>query len=144
VWVTKEPNLFFEEVFLKFTPHKLAGSPSFPIPIEGFVSYIEKRIFRRVEAEVPVDLEMGDRTLQTTSSNISCGGMFLLLDPSQVQEQKSLNLVIHLPNRTKPVKLTGDVLRRENDSRPGVAVQFQGLYNDNILEIEKFVKAKLN
>lgn len=111
---------------------------------EGFVSYIEKRIFRRVDAKVPVDLELGDRTLQATTSNISCGGMFLMVDPDKVKDQQSLTLVIHLPNRVKPVQLTGDILRQENDSRAGVAVQFQGLYNDNILEIEKFIKTKLN
>lgn len=108
------------------------------------MNYIEKRIFRRVEAQVPVDLEMGNRTLTATSSNISCGGMFLVVDPAQLSEQRNLSLAIHLPNRSKPVKLTVEVLRRETNSRAGVAVQFQGLYNDNILEIEKFVKAKLN
>lgn len=109
----------------------------------AIVNYIEKRIFRRVDAQVPVELEMGDRTLQVTSSNISCGGMFLNLDPAELHEAKSLNLVIHLPNRAKPVKLTGEVLRCETE-REGIAVQFQGLYNDNILEIEKFVKGRLN
>ena len=108
------------------------------------MSYIEKRIFRRVDAKVSVELELGDRTLEAISSNISCGGMFLMVDPEKVKDQQSLNLVIHLPNRAKPVQLTGEILRQENDSRAGVAVQFQGLYNDNILEIEKFIKTKLN
>ena len=69
--------------------------------------------------------------------------MFLNVDPAELQEQKSLNMVIHLPNRSKPVKLTGEVLRCEKE-RDGIAIQFQGLYNDNILEIEKFVKGRLN
>lgn len=108
------------------------------------MNYIEKRIFRRVDAEVDVDLDFGDTTVKTTSSNISCGGMFLHVDPLQVDGKQQLDLVIHLPNRQKPVKLTGEILRTETHSRLGVAVQFQGLYNDNILEIEKFVKTKLN
>ncbi len=108
------------------------------------VNFIEKRIFRRINADVKVDLQIENRTLNTTASNISCGGMFLLVDPKQVDPQQALHLAIHLPNRQKPVKLTGEVLRRETDSRQGIAVQFQGLYNDNILEIEKFVKGRLN
>jgi len=113
--------------------------------IEGKVNYIEKRIFRRVDAQVPVDLNLGDHTLKTTTSNISCGGMFLNIDPSQLPPQHNLDLTIHLPNRSKPVKLSAEVLRSEREQgRSGVAIQFEGLYNDNILEIEKFVKGKLN
>lgn len=108
------------------------------------MNYIEKRIFRRVDAEVDVDLDLGEQKVKATCSNISCGGMFLTVDPQQVADKQQLDLVIHLPNRQKPVKLTGEILRTETQSRFGVAVQFQGLYNDNILEIEKFVKTKLN
>ncbi|MDL1873212.1 PilZ domain-containing protein [Deltaproteobacteria bacterium PRO3] len=112
---------------------------------EGFVNYIEKRIFRRVDAELPVDLELGSETVQTTSSNISCGGMFLLVDPDKLGDQHKLDVVIHLPNRKNPVKMSAEILRSESvDDRRGVAVQFQGLYNDSMLEIEKFVKGKLN
>lgn len=108
------------------------------------MNYIEKRIFRRVDAELPVDLELGSETVQTTSSNISCGGMFLLVDPDKLGDQNKLDVVIHLPNRKNPVKMTAEILRSENRNRNGVAVQFQGLYNDSMLEIEKFVKGKLN
>lgn len=108
------------------------------------MNYIEKRIFRRVDAELPVDLELGDETVQTTSSNISCGGMFLLIDPEKLNDQHRLDVAIHLPNRKTPVKMTAEILRSENQDRRGIALQFQGLYNDNLLEIEKFVKGKLN
>ena len=108
------------------------------------MNYIEKRIFRRVDAELPVDLEFGSETVQTTSSNISCGGMFLLIDPDKLNDMHKLDVVIHLPNRKNPVKMSAEILRSESSERRGVAVQFQGLYNDNMIEIEKFVKGKLN
>lgn len=108
------------------------------------MNYIEKRIFRRVDAELPVDLEIGSETVQTTSSNISCGGMFLLIDPDKLNDKHKLDVVIHLPNRKNPVKMSAEILRSESSDRRGVAVQFQGLYNDNMIEIEKFVKGKLN
>ncbi|HCU25695.1 MAG TPA: hypothetical protein DF383_11825 [Deltaproteobacteria bacterium] len=101
-------------------------------------------MFRRVPAELPVELEVGGATLQTTTANISCGGMFLQMDPAQLERQEKLDVLIHLPNRRVPVKLSAEILRNESQQRPGVALQFQGLYNDNILAIEKFVKGKLN
>jgi|SRR5262249_23731872 len=112
--------------------------------IEGIVNYIEKRIFRRVDAELPVDLELDHEVVQTTSSNISCGGMFLQIDPQKLSQQHKLDVVIHLPNRKTPVKLSAEILRSESEARQGVAVQFQGLYNDSLLELDKFIKSKLN
>ena len=109
--------------------------------VEGILNFIEKRIFRRLDAEVPVDLEISGKTLKVRTRNISCGGMFLNLDPEKLNPDGDLNVVIHLPNRKNPVKLAGEIRRRGND---GVAVEFQGLYNDNILAIERFVKSNLN
>ena len=109
---------------------------------EAALNYIEKRIFRRLNTEVPVDLEIGSQTLKACTSNISCGGLFLKVDPTKVPCQNSkLNLAIYLPNRKNPVKLVGEVRRSESQ---GVAFEFQGLYNDNILAIERFVKSNLN
>jgi hypothetical protein len=52
--------------------------------------------------------------------------------------------VVHLPNHKSPVRLIAEVQRKEKGIRHGVAVKFEGLYNDNILAIEKFVKSNLN
>lgn len=112
--------------------------------IEAVLNFIEKRIFRRLNAEISVDLELEEATLQAKTSNISCGGLFLRVDPSKIGKTQELNLAIHLPSRKHPIKLTGEILRSENGIRQGIAVQFQGLYNDNILEIDRYVKANLN
>ena len=111
---------------------------------EAILNFIEKRIFRRLDTDVSVELELKNRTVKTTALNISCGGMFLKLDPKQVSEEDQVQVVVHLPNRDKPVKLSGEITRSETGSRRGVGVQFQGLYNDNILAIERYVKSKLN
>jgi hypothetical protein len=39
-------------------------------------------------------------------------------------------------------ELRGQILRRESETRKGVAVKFEGLYNDNLLALEKFIKSK--
>ncbi|MCB1215203.1 MAG: PilZ domain-containing protein [Deltaproteobacteria bacterium] len=106
------------------------------------MNYIEKRIFRRLETQVPVEVELGQQPLKTKTVNISCGGMFLKLKEENLPPNiEDLDLVIHLPNQNKPVKLSAELNRRSNQ---GVAVEFQGLYNDNILAIEKFIKSHLN
>lgn len=105
------------------------------------MNFIEKRIFRRLKTEVKVDLELPNKTVKGATRNISCGGMFLRIDPKKISGQDEVHLAIHLPNRDKPVQLVGAVKRSETD---GVAVEFQGLYNDNILAIERFVKSNLN
>jgi len=109
--------------------------------VEVNLNFIEKRIFRRLNTEVPVDLEVGPQKLQGNTSNISCGGMFLKIDPQQVATGSALSLAVYLPNQNKPVKLVGEVKRNEDH---GVALEVQGLYNDNILAIERFVKSNLN
>ena len=109
--------------------------------VEDVLNFIEKRIFKRLPTEVPVELEVGGKKLNGQTRNISCGGMFLRIDPKHLKNGGELNVVIHLPNQKNPVKVVGEVLRHESD---GVAVEFQGLYNDNILAIERFVKSNLN
>jgi PilZ domain-containing protein len=105
------------------------------------LNFIEKRIFRRLKTEVKVDLAFANKTVKAATRNISCGGMFLRIDPKKINGQNEVHLAIHLPNRDQPVQLLGAVRRSESD---GVAVEFEGLYNDNILAIERFVKSNLN
>lgn len=105
------------------------------------MNFIEKRIFRRLKTEIPVELELKKRTLKASTSNISCGGMFLKVNPKELTQQHQVHLAIHLPSQKTPVKLVGEVRRSE---KGGVAFEFQGLYNDNILAIERYVKSNLN
>ncbi len=109
------------------------------------LNFIEKRIFRRLVAEVEVEVDLGDKILKANTSNISCGGMFLNVDMASLRANASgnseLQMAIHLPSHKNPVKLVGQVRR---STHQGVAVEFQGLYNDNILAIERFVKSLLN
>ena len=104
----------------------------------------EKRLFKRLDVGLDVELTVDGAALHATTANISCGGLFLMLDSKEIKEAQDLSLVIHLPNRQKPVQVVAEVLRRENDNREGVAVKFQGLYNDNILAIEQFIKSNLH
>lgn len=104
-----------------------------------FLNQTEKRLFQRLEIGLEVELLVGGSPVKATTTNISCGGLFLTVDPKEVQKNQELSLLIHLPNRKRPVQLVGQILRQE---RKGVAVKFGELYNDNILAIEQFIKSK--
>jgi c-di-GMP-binding flagellar brake protein YcgR len=101
----------------------------------------EKRLFKRLDVGLEVELMLDGEPLKATTANISCGGLFLMLDPDQIQKDQHVSVVIHLPNRERPVELSANILRREKTKRQGVALQFEGLYNDNILAIEQFIKS---
>ena len=107
-----------------------------------FSNQTEKRLFQRLEIGLEVELLVDGSPIKATTANISCGGLFLTLDPNQLKKDKEFSVLIHLPNRNKPVQMVGQILRRESDHRKGVAVKFQGLYNDNVLALEQFIKSK--
>lgn len=104
----------------------------------------EKRLFKRLEVGLEVELMVDGEPVKATTANISCGGLFLMLDPQAVTGAEGLSLVIYLPNRQKPIEVVAEVLRRESSDRQGVACKFQGLYNDNILAIEQFIKSNVH
>ncbi len=103
----------------------------------------EKRLFKRLEVGLDVELIVEGQPVSATTENISCGGLFLKIDPEKVTQDHNLAVVIHLPNRGRPVELTAEILRREKEPQ-GVALKFEGLYNDNILAIEQFIKSTLH
>ena len=109
-----------------------------------FLEKPEKRNHQRIDIDLPVDIIIEGKKISASTSNISCGGMYLPMPPeSALQEKTGLEITLNLPSVNKPVKVMGEVNRIDGDSQ-GVAVEFQGLYDDNILAIERFIKSKLH
>jgi len=109
----------------------------------------EKRNYQRVELELPVRLEVAGQEIQTTTENISCGGMFL---PTPIQAEDSfvedqvITAFISIPDQNKVIKMAGSITRvhkKYNADTVGLAIQFSGLYDDNRLEIDRFLKWKM-
>lgn len=110
----------------------------------GLPKHPEKRHYKRIEEELPVELVVGDEVIQSTTENISCGGMFIPSLPYGLSQDQDLVAIISLPTRSKAVKLSGKICRVSNtDNQHGVAVQFSGLYDENHHEIDCYVKGKL-
>lgn len=106
----------------------------------------EKRHYPRIEMELPVELEVDGKKVQATTDNISCGGMFLPDIAELLEEQQDVIAFVTLPDQSKSIRLPAKIARIErkiaNNSK-GIALQFDGLYDTNRLEIDRYVKWKL-
>lgn len=109
-----------------------------------FLEKPEKRNHQRIDIDLPVDIIIEGKKISASTSNISCGGMYLPMPKeSTLQEHAALEITLSLPSIDKPVKVMGAVNRIDGTDQ-GIAVEFQGLYDDNILAIERFIKSKLH
>jgi len=113
---------------------------------EGLPKLAEQRNYKRIAEELPVHIEYDGKNVETTTQNISCGGMFIPPLGNGICEEDSIRALIKLPDSTKVVKLAGVVKRIENNTDnglQGIAVQFSGLYDSNHHEIDLYVKKKI-
>lgn len=106
----------------------------------------EKRHYQRLECELPVLLEFDGETVSATAENVSCGGMYLPLSREPVEEDDPVVAFISLPEKSRAVRLAARVRRLDRDTEnktKGLALEFEGLYDSNRLEIDRYVKWKL-
>lgn len=110
----------------------------------------EQRHYKRLDEELPVQLEINGRLIESTLQNISCGGMFLPHVQIDIPKDAELKAQIALPetsdSSSKTVKLSGRIIRINpsvNHADSAVAIQFNGLYDENHLEIDRYIKWKL-
>lgn len=106
----------------------------------------EKRHYQRLECGLPVVLEFEGGTVSATSDNVSCGGMYLPLHQINIAEDQTVIAFINLPEKSRAVRLPARVRRIKKDAEnrlTGVAIEFEGLYDSNRLEIDRYVKWKL-
>jgi hypothetical protein len=110
----------------------------------------EKRNYKRLELELPVKLEVDGHEIETSTENISCGGMFLPVKKKKgltgLKEYDELTAFITIPDECRSIKLTACVNRvqRNTERTPiGVAIEFCGLFDENHLEISRYLKTKL-
>lgn len=110
----------------------------------------EKRNHRRLDIELDVDLAIGPSRVKASTTNISCGGLFLPVKPlNDFSPENPLEIFLNLPDADKPVKLVGEVSRVQNRSLlfgypEGIAVRFKGLCDENILAIDRFIKTRVH
>lgn len=115
---------------------------------KNFLSRPEKRNYQRLDCDLQVDLTIEGQKLQAKATNISCGGMFLPIDQNLLRERTDIEVLLSLPDMKKPVRVIGEVARAQENTMlsrkiSGVAIRFTGLYDDNILAIDRFIKERV-
>ncbi len=121
---------------------------------ENFLKNPERRYHKRLDVDLQVSLNIDGQTINASASNISCGGVFLPTRQTGLAEKKlaekvAVEMLLSLPDSDRPVKVVGEVARvgYSGDSETdevGVALRFNGLPDDNILAIDKFIKTRLH
>lgn len=101
----------------------------------------EKRHYQRIELELPVEIEVNGERVSATTENVSCGGMYLPNLNGTLEEKQEFVAIINLPDRAEAIRLKAKVLRIAREGN--VAAEFDGLYDDNRLEIDRYIKWKL-
>ncbi|MBX7149168.1 PilZ domain-containing protein [bacterium] len=112
---------------------------------DQILSRPERRNYERLDTSLDVEIVIEGKRINTTATNLSCGGLFLPIGKAALKERTDMEVILSIPNIQKPVKLIGEVARIQNKSffggRPeGVGIQFTGLYDDNMMAIDKFIK----
>lgn len=107
----------------------------------------EKRQYQRVDVSLPVNLKVSGKEIPSITENISCGGMLLRLAPVQthatIQANSPLEAQITLAGTTeKIIHMQGRVIRVDTaqDGERRAAIEFSGLYDENMMEIDHLVK----
>lgn len=106
----------------------------------------EKRHYQRVEIQLDIAIEFDGRKIDVTTGNVSCGGMFLPEMDLELNLSDNVTAFINLPNHTETIRLPAQVRRIEpclESKKIGVAFEFNRLYDDNRLHIDRFIKWKL-
>lgn len=112
---------------------------------QNFLKQPERRYHHRVDACVDVRLlNVEGQEITATAANISSGGMYLPVLHEAIKKDSELEMLIHLPDQERPLKMQGEVRRVDEREKEGLAVRFKGLYNDNILAIDRFIKNKVH
>ncbi len=106
----------------------------------------EKRHYQRLDVLLDVSLEFNGQKIEATTSNISCGGMFLPDIHSMLAVEADIVVFVSLPDHTQLIKLPARVRRVDaklESKKIGVALEFSRLYDDSRLQIDRYVKWKL-
>lgn len=102
----------------------------------------EQRHYQRVDMELPVRLEFDGRVIESTTENISCGGMFLPKNnASSIKKDDLLTAFITLPETKKEIRMTGKICRiqKNADNTSALAIQFSG-QDENHPDIDHLIR----
>lgn len=115
-----------------------------------FLSQPERRNYRRLDVNLDVDLVIEGQRVNAITENVSCGGLFFpSKNATPFKQNSNVEVTLSLPDTKNPVKIIGEVSRCPilpplPAQKNGVAIRFRGLYDENILALDRFIKNKMH
>ena len=105
----------------------------------------EKRLYRRIDLELPVVLRHGGRLLPATMLNLSCGGMRLRSDVKDIEKGGPVEVIFDLGEHGKDLSLRGRVTRVEgSEDSSDVGVEFTNLFSLSHRAIQEYLRTNFN
>jgi len=106
----------------------------------------EKRRFKRLDVSLPVTLRCQGRFIPATALNISCGGIFLDLESSDIARftNDKVEVVVDLSEKERDVALRGEVTRIETSEGSKLGVKFTNLYTVGHQTLERYINKNLH
>ncbi len=105
----------------------------------------ERRILKRVPAELKVEYKYDSTVSQGLTGDISEGGIFLQSDKPAMVGSK-IYLRLQVKNGTPPIKIIGNVRRTVEPGetgKPGMGIKFDIIYADDVTQMKNFINEYL-
>ncbi|MBT3175784.1 MAG: PilZ domain-containing protein [Desulfobacula sp.] len=83
----------------------------------------KQREFQRLKAKSDIDVVVGNRVIQTDTSDISASGLYINTS-GKFETNKIVRIVFSVPGVEKSFKLQGTIVRVEES---GIAIEFENL-----------------
>ena len=83
----------------------------------------KQREYQRLKAKSDIDVELGNRVIQTDTSDISASGIYINTE-GKFETDKTVRIVFSIPGIDKSFKLKGMIVRVE---KSGIAIQFENI-----------------
>ena len=104
----------------------------------------ERRRYPRLDVSLPVTLRYKGSLIPATALNISCGGMCLSTDSSEVLSDGNAEVILDLSGSELDVSVRGHVVRVTPGMKKKVSIQFTNLYSIGHQAIERYIQKNKN
>lgn len=145
--MTRQSIIHFIKLICLLTLERhLRKDKSMSDDLKNLLNKPEKRHYQRLDITLDVSIEFDGQKIAVNTGNISCGGMFLPEVDLNLKMESNVMAFINLPDHTESIRLPATVRRVETyteSKKIGIALEFNRLYDDNRLQIDRFVKWKL-
>ncbi|MFA4875006.1 MAG: PilZ domain-containing protein [bacterium] len=106
---------------------------------------LEKRRYGRLPINLPVILRHGGRIIPATALNLSCGGMYLKVEETNIQGDHPVEVIFDLDEEQRDVSMRGQITRIEGSGDSAcIGIQFTNLFSLSHKAVQHYVNKHHN